>query len=161
MDLFNTIFGFVLSIIPSFFGKVIIIVLGKEVDDGNKKQALHNKPRFRWGGLAFFTRYQYHVARKAAKTIADKIKKSDDANPDLIVGIGRGGAIFGSLLSYRLENTPLLIVDRTYSWNPTTNTREDGILYDFIWCSKKTHYKRCKNYGDSAYNNYSRKQNIN
>lgn len=124
--------GLILSVLPSFFGKAFVIVLGKEVDEGKDKKVLRNEPRFRWCGLAFFTRYHYSVAQRAAKKLAKRIRKPEEGGcPDLIVGIGRGGAIFGSMLSYRLENTPLLIVDRTYSWSPSADMREEGVIFNF------------------------------
>lgn len=126
------VISFVVSILTSLFGKAIVVVLGKEVDEGKDKKVLHNDPRFRWGGLAFFSRYHYPVAQRAAKRLAKKIRTPEEGGcPDLIVGIGRGGAIFGSMLSYRLENTPLLIVDRTYSWSSAADMREEGVIFNF------------------------------
>ena len=126
------VISFVVSILTSLFGKAIVVVLGKEVDEGKDKKVLHNDPRFRWGGLAFFSRYHYPVAQRAAKRLAKKIRTPEEGGcPDLIVGIGRGGAIFGSMLSYRLENTPLLTVDRTYSWRSAADMREEGVIFNF------------------------------
>ena len=44
--------------------------------------------------------------------------------PTLIVGIGRGGAITGALLSGTLGNIPILVIDRVYDW--TNKERKEG-----------------------------------
>lgn len=71
----------------------------------------------------------------------------DQFIPDLIVGIGRGGAITGALLSGCLgdihsrlkkgdtsqeekqgSNIPLLVIDRKYIWDNQKYSRSDGML---------------------------------
>jgi probable phosphoglycerate mutase len=65
---------------------------------------------------------------KLTKSIIEEMKKNKYV-PDVIVGVGRGGAIFGALLSgniYREDiriNTVLLCVDRMYNWS---NGRQVG-----------------------------------
>lgn len=131
-----SIIASLLHIFPHFRGKAFVVIPEKEVDDAREKEVLRNQPSKRWNGLAFFKKYRYSAAEKAAKKIAVEIKNSAKTTPDLIIGIGRGGAIFGSMLSYRLENTPILIVDRTYLWDSSTNIREDGMIFDFDFPQK-------------------------
>lgn len=58
-------------------------------------------------------RFPMRAVRKAVKTILVQIKK-DEFVPSIIVGIGRGGGIFGSFISYQLYHTPIFIIDREY-----------------------------------------------
>lgn len=64
--------------------------------------------------------------KQDAAAITDKIKR-DNFSPSLILGIGRGGAIFGSLISYNLYHAPIFTIDRQYNWD---GKRIDGILFD-------------------------------
>ena len=130
MNTILSIFSSIVSILSAIFGKAVVVELTTVVNEGKKKDVLHNKPCFSWVGLSFFTRFHYPVAQKEAMKLAKEIKEKGGC-PDLIIGIGRGGAVFGSMLSYRLENAPLLIVDRTYSWSLSLDMREDGILFNF------------------------------
>ena len=65
--------------------------------------------------------------KQDAATISNRIK-ADGFYPSLIFGIGRGGAIFGSLISYNLCHAPVFVIDRQYNWD---GNRIDGILFDF------------------------------
>lgn len=60
-------------------------------------------------------RLSWRAAEKAAARMTDQMKR-DGFSPTLIVGIGRGGAIMGSLISGCLGHRPLLVVDRKYMW---------------------------------------------
>lgn len=40
----------------------------------------------------------------------------DGFSPTLIVGIGRGGAIMGAMISGCLGHRPLVVIDRKYVW---------------------------------------------
>lgn len=128
---FLSIVASLMQIFPGFRGKAYLVMPEKEVDAAKEMKVLHSEPSRRWNGLAFFKKYRYGAAEKAAESLAAQIKGDSNHTPDLIVGIGRGGAIFGSMLSYRLENTPILIVDRTYFWDSSTNIRVNGLLFDF------------------------------
>ena len=118
----------ILSIISSVHGMRMISIPEKEYVKGKENKALHNEPKLSFWGGAFFSRYHFSTAQKAAEEIAKKIEDSDDGRPNLIIGIGRGGAIFGAMLSYRLENTTLQYAERTYSWEPITNDRKEGFI---------------------------------
>ena len=60
-------------------------------------------------------RISWKYACKAAKKIANKLV-SDNFSPTLIFGIGRGGAIMGSLISGCLGHRPIVMIDRKYIW---------------------------------------------
>jgi len=57
----------------------------------------------------------WKFAEKAAKKIAKEMT-ADNFSPTLIVGIGRGGAIMGALISGALGHRPLIVLDRKYLW---------------------------------------------
>lgn len=73
-----------------------------------------------------YQRISWRRAERAAKEIASKLV-SDRYSPTLIMGIGRGGAIFGSMISGSLGHIPLLVVDRKYKWS--TEGRLDEMMF--------------------------------
>lgn len=80
-------------------------------DEENKKKRIEVKllRKFPWG-LA------YKKAKEAVKSMTSgDAKKLYD--PTVIVGIGRGGAIYGGLLSYLLNERPILALERNYPYN--------------------------------------------
>lgn len=85
----------------------LIIVVRK----GKKKQV--HKPLFSWFNLHFFRRSSMKRVSKEARRLA-KMMEDDKFIPTLIFFIGRGGSIFGSLISYNLKNKPIFCVDRKY-----------------------------------------------
>ncbi len=62
-----------------------------------------------------FKRFSWKKAEKAAEKIAREMI-ADNFSPTLIIGIGRGGAIMGALISGCLGHRPLLVIDRKYEW---------------------------------------------
>lgn len=60
-------------------------------------------------------KFSWHSAEKAASNISNQMKQQG-YSPTIIVGIGRGGAIMGSLISGCLGHRPLLVIDRKYMW---------------------------------------------
>jgi len=64
---------------------------------------------FRW------RRVSWRCAQKSAENIAGQLT-ADAYMPSLIIGIGRGGAIFGAMISGCLGHRPLLVIDRKYIW---------------------------------------------
>lgn len=87
-----------------------------------------NKPtRIPFFGNSVFKRLRMQMAVKKADEIAQKMI-ADQYNPTLILGIGRGGAIFGSLISYHLHHTPMIAIDRYYDYQ---EKRLVYPLYDF------------------------------
>ena len=67
-------------------------------------------------------------AQKAAKDIADRVV-IDNFSPDLIVGIGRGGAIMAAMISGCLGHRPIFVIDRKYTWQK--GRRIDDMLFKF------------------------------
>lgn len=70
---------------------------------------------FFWDKLFPIRRLSWKFAEKVAKKIAEKMI-ADDFSPTLIVGIGRGGAVMGALISGVLGHRPLIVIDREYEW---------------------------------------------
>lgn len=70
---------------------------------------------FFWEKIFPKRRLSWKSAEKAARKIADETV-SDNFSPTLIVGIGRGGAIMGALISGALGHRPLIVIDRKYEW---------------------------------------------
>ncbi len=62
-----------------------------------------------------YQRVSWRTAENTAKAIARQLAL-DKYMPTLILGIGRGGAIYGSLISGALGHVPLLVIDRKYEW---------------------------------------------
>ncbi|MCX5800882.1 MAG: histidine phosphatase family protein [Candidatus Eisenbacteria bacterium] len=60
-------------------------------------------------------RLSWRSAQNAALRISEQMKQAG-YDPTLIVGIGRGGAIMGALISGSLGHRPLLVIDRKYMW---------------------------------------------
>ena len=73
-------------------------------------------------------KFSMRTVKASVNEIVDKAK-NDGFDPSLIIGIGRGGGIFGSLISYKLNHRPLVVIDRDYDWK--TGDRKESILYDF------------------------------
>ena len=70
-------------------------------------------------------RLSWRCAQKSAEIIAEQLT-ADSYLPSLIVGIGRGGAIFGAMISGCLGHRPLLVIDRKYLWK--NGRRLDDII---------------------------------
>lgn len=68
---------------------------------------------------------RWRFVEKSVKAIGHKLT-GDDFSPTLIVGIGRGGAIVGAMLSGVLGHRPLFVIDRKYEWKG--GRRIDGIF---------------------------------
>ncbi len=68
-----------------------------------------------WEKLVPMRRLGWKFAEKAAKRMAGEMI-ADNFSPTLIVGIGRGGAIIGALISGCLGHRPLIVIDREYTW---------------------------------------------
>ena len=66
--------------------------------------------------LKLFRRSTMKGVFKVAKRLSQEMK-DEKYIPTLIAFIGRGGSIFGSLISYNLNNVPVFCVDRKYEEN--------------------------------------------
>ena len=73
-------------------------------------------------------KYRIRHVKRAVTDVVQQIKK-DEFVPSIIIGIGRGGGIFGSFISYQLYHTPVVVVDREYDWS--TKKRKQKELFDF------------------------------
>jgi hypoxanthine phosphoribosyltransferase len=73
-------------------------------------------------GLDRMGYYSWISIRERSKKLLKKIKESGYA-PELIVGLGRSGAILGGILAGNLGVVPITVVDRFYSWRDD-KTRE-------------------------------------
>lgn len=83
-------------------------------------------------GKSLFRQLTWREAKKSAKMIAEEllnVKSPKFYDPTLIVCIGRGGAIFGSMISYQLGELPILALDRIY--NHMKDGRETKTMYPF------------------------------
>ena len=98
--------------------------LSKEVEIISKDIKPVSKSFF---GKVVFKRLKMREATEKAEDIAQRIINSEES-PTIIVGIGRGGAIFGSFISYHLHNTPILCIDREYDYQ---ESRKAYPLFDF------------------------------
>ncbi len=64
---------------------------------------------------------------RGAERICREMVIKNDFKPSLIFGIGRGGSIFGSIISGCLGHCPQLVVDRKYTWS------DKGRMEDLIF----------------------------
>ena len=83
-------------------------------------------------GKSLFRQLTWKQAFETADEITQKlldVRSKDFFDPTLIVGIGRGGAVFGSLISYELGELPILALDRYY--NHHKDGRETKTMYPF------------------------------
>lgn len=71
-------------------------------------------------------RLSWRTAENAADRISDQLMR-DAYAPTLIFGIGRGGAIFGAMISGAMGHCPLIVIDRKYRWS------EQGRFEDMIF----------------------------
>ena len=89
-------------------------------------------------------RFSWSEVDKYSKVLIKKMSK-DFFVPDVIVGIGRGGAIVGSILSGNIvvptcnkeRNIPILGVDRLYEWQHGTRVEIDNKMVDFSPLAEK------------------------
>ena len=97
----------IIGLISAVFG---IITFGYFFLEKRPKRKIHWKSAERYSEL---------IVKKLA---------SDGYLPSVIFGIGRGGAIFGSMISGAMGHRPLIVIDRKYEWS------EKGRIEDII-CS--------------------------
>ncbi len=86
---------------------------------------VYGKPLFSAFKYSFYIRLSWKQAQKAAEKISNEIIFNKEYY-DLIIGIGRGGAIFGAMLSYALNQIPIVVIDRVYEWRD--NKRKEDML---------------------------------
>ena len=124
--------GIVENLISSAIGAIILFIGGKLLNDyyyigfnfSNKK----DKGKGRQRKIEVYRKLPWRHAYKYAQVTAEKMrdgKAKDLYKPTLIVGIGRGGAIYGSIFSYYMKEAPLLALDRRYYYNSSGERVED------------------------------------
>ena len=143
--------GVLASLIASAIGAVIIYLVGKLLHDWyyvdiclpNKKGKKGNEVKTNTEDIndgddkkkergiikifrKFPWRHAYRYAKKAVDTMRDG-QAEELYKPTIIVCIGRGGAIYGSIISYFMGETPMLGLDRRYYYDEQNNRVED-------WC---------------------------
>ncbi len=79
-----------------------------------------------WKTLAPPKRIGWKTTSKIVSKIVDELIR-DSFIPSLIFGIGRGGAVMGSLISGELGHKPLCVIDRIYEWDG--GRRTDDMLF--------------------------------
>lgn len=105
----------IIGLISSLLG--IITGIGYFLDKYQARKSTDiGTPAFSIFKIHFYARLKWSHAQKAARSIAGKILANKQSY-DLIIGIGRGGAIFGSMLSYCLHQIPVISIDRVYNWD--------------------------------------------
>lgn len=105
-------------------------LLNKNTARQSKDKNIINKgllPKFSIGNILFYRKLTMKSALKAAKNVTKNVEASE-FEPTIIIGIGRGGSIFGSLISYNLYHTPIFSIDREYEW---LEKRHDKMLFSF------------------------------
>lgn len=127
--------GILVNLIASAIGAISLYIAGKlfhdwfyvevhlpsKKDEAEKDKCVHgekdSKPQKR-NIITIYRRFPWHHAYRCAKKTTDAFKNGNSSEivykPTIIVGIGRGGAIYGSILSYYMRETPLLTLDRYY-----------------------------------------------
>lgn len=71
------------------------------------------------GEIKLFRKFPWHIVKRHAREMVRDFEKGSSTkryDPTLIIGIGRGGAIFGSILSYYMDETPMIAIDRHYQF---------------------------------------------
>lgn len=86
----------------------------------------NSKPILSFFGRVLLRKLPTRKAKRDAQKIAEILKK--EYFPTIIIGIGRGGSIFGAIISYNLYQVPLLSIDRAYDWQ---KERKDIIMFDY------------------------------
>lgn len=76
-----------------------------------------------------YQRITWKKTQKYSREIAERTT-AQGFSPSLIMGIGRGGAIFGSMLSGTLGHRPLVVIDRQYEWT------DKGRVEDMVFSVK-------------------------
>lgn len=65
--------------------------------------------------------------RRAFQSARDTANELEVYNPTIIIGIGRGGAIYSSILSYYRKEAAFLALDRDYFYDEHGNRQEDWL----------------------------------
>lgn len=66
-------------------------------------------------GLQLFRRVSWRKVERMVLRLCEDLR-SEDFKPTLIMGIGRGGAVLGALISGVFGHVPLIVIERHYNW---------------------------------------------
>lgn len=124
----------ILTLFISFKGKITIV----SHNTAKKSKMLKEKKSIL--NLLFFSIYKrssMEEVKNKAELISNELEK-EKYYPTIIIGIGRGGAIFSSLLSYYVHYSPIFCIDRIYNWE--TGKRDVKAFFNFTIPSE--HLKR-------------------
>ena len=115
----------ILTLSISFKGKITIVSnnTAKNAKMLKKKKSILNLHYF-----SVYKRSSMEEVKEKAELIANELEKTK-YYPTIIIGIGRGGAIFSSLLSYYIHYAPIFCIDRTYDWE--TGKRDVKAFFNF------------------------------
>ena len=141
--------GILASLIASAIGAVIIYLIGKllhdwyyvdislpnkkgkqvdEVKSNTEDMKDGDDKKKKRGIIKIFRKFPWRHAYRYAKKTVEMMRDGNAEElykPTIIVGIGRGGAIYGSIISYFMKETPLLALDRQYYYDAQENRVED------------------------------------
>ena len=108
----------------------------KKENDGGKKNT--DQKRQKHNFIKVLRRFPWRHAYKYAKETANRLKGEDMEKiadnlyePSIIIGIGRGGAIYGSIFSYYMKETPMLAIDRKYIYDDNGERIGEDLYYPF------------------------------
>lgn len=78
---------------------------------------------YRWYRMQSPTMVSWRLVEKGVLRIIVDMRK-DNFIPDLVVCVGRSGAIFGGLIAGNMGNVPIALLDRRFQWDKS-RIRED------------------------------------
>ena len=119
----------ILGLLLHYKGKITIVShkTAKKAKILEKKKSFINIPFF-----SIYKRSSFEEVKAIAELIANEIEKNK-YYPTIIIGIGRGGAIFSSLLSYYLHYSHIFCIDRDYDWDEKDiRKRKVNAFFDFV-----------------------------
>lgn len=108
--------GVVENMLASAIGAILLFLCGKIFTDiffigffipERKGKGEEEKVKF----VRIYHKFPWRNAYKYAHKTADSLKNGDAEDlyePTIIIGIGRGGAIYGSIFSYYMKETPMI-----------------------------------------------------
>ena len=117
--------GIIENLAASAIGAIFLYIASKLLNDWfyigfRIPQKTKKGDREKKSVIKLYRRFPWRHAYKYAKNTAEILKNGTAEElyePTIIVGIGRGGAIYGSIFSYYMKEIPLLALDRKYLYD--------------------------------------------
>ena len=117
--------GIIENLAASAIGAIFIYIASKILNDWfyigfRIPQKTKKGEKEKKSVIKLYRRFPWRHAYKYAKNTAETMKNGTAEElyePTIIVGIGRGGAIYGSIFSYFMKEAPLLALDRKYLYD--------------------------------------------